>query len=318
MMRRFSRWLILGVTGISPLLIGAEGGGCSGPPMGGTGGTGGGNPRPTPCVSSLACGAGEYCTTEQGACNRPPGCGPNDVCPDVCYGVCRGRCTPQDATPVGACKRFLGYKRDGQACTPLGGCSCRGADCDNLYPDAESCAAAIRACFDSCKEQDANVHEYLAANRSCTTDADCTTVTLSCLSGGFCGSHYANDSIDRAQLQRLEGQLNQCVNGDPNRGCVTCLALPPPPACVSGVCQSSSPDPNPDPPPPTYDCDLSTVLCDALEPVCPAGSTPSVKGGCYGPCVPIEQCKCSPDVPTACPEDYVCWRFAGRCGPYVN
>ena len=43
----------------------------------------------TPCASSAQCAGGEYCTTEDGVCNRPPGCGPSDICPAVCYGVCR-------------------------------------------------------------------------------------------------------------------------------------------------------------------------------------------------------------------------------------
>lgn len=52
-------------------------------------------PAPAPaahrCASSDACKKGEYCTTEDGACDRPPGCGPNDTCPSVCYGVCKKR-----------------------------------------------------------------------------------------------------------------------------------------------------------------------------------------------------------------------------------
>ena len=49
--------------------------------------------RPPPsqsgaCASSQQCPQGQYCTTEDGACGRPPGCGPNDICPMVCYGKC--------------------------------------------------------------------------------------------------------------------------------------------------------------------------------------------------------------------------------------
>jgi hypothetical protein len=42
----------------------------------------------TPCASSSQCGASTHCSTEDGVCNRPPGCGPGDICPDICYGTC--------------------------------------------------------------------------------------------------------------------------------------------------------------------------------------------------------------------------------------
>lgn len=40
------------------------------------------------CASSSQCPTGSHCTTEDGVCNRPPGCKPGDICPDLCYGVC--------------------------------------------------------------------------------------------------------------------------------------------------------------------------------------------------------------------------------------
>lgn len=48
-------------------------------------------PPPTeakPCASSDECPKGQHCSVEDGDCNRPPGCGPEDICPEVCYGVC--------------------------------------------------------------------------------------------------------------------------------------------------------------------------------------------------------------------------------------
>lgn len=41
-----------------------------------------------PCASSAECAASQYCTTEDGVCNRPPGCRPGEICPAVCYGTC--------------------------------------------------------------------------------------------------------------------------------------------------------------------------------------------------------------------------------------
>ncbi len=43
---------------------------------------------PTACVSSESCSSGSHCTTEDGACLSPPGCGAGKVCPAVCYGWC--------------------------------------------------------------------------------------------------------------------------------------------------------------------------------------------------------------------------------------
>jgi hypothetical protein len=40
-------------------------------------------------------------------------------------------------------------------------------------------------------------------------------------------------------------------------------------------------------------CDQTKVLCKIATPVCQAGSTPSVDGSCYGPCVPIGMCACA-------------------------
>jgi hypothetical protein len=39
------------------------------------------------CYSSDDCGAGQYCTTEDGVCNSP--CRPNQICIQVCTGTCR-------------------------------------------------------------------------------------------------------------------------------------------------------------------------------------------------------------------------------------
>lgn len=48
-------------------------------------------PSGTPCASTQQCDPGEYCTVEDGVCNRPPGCGPGKVCITLCYGTCETR-----------------------------------------------------------------------------------------------------------------------------------------------------------------------------------------------------------------------------------
>lgn len=45
--------------------------------------------KPAVCRSSAECPARARCTTEDGVCNRPPGCNPGDICPAVCYGTCK-------------------------------------------------------------------------------------------------------------------------------------------------------------------------------------------------------------------------------------
>jgi hypothetical protein len=134
---------------------------------------------------------------------------------------------------------FLGYKWDGKACTPLGGCGCQGANCDALHRDEASCLAAQRGCTPTptpCEKEKAAIADLLAQNQRCTTDKECTTVSVPCQPGGFCGSHYVNQSLDKLTLEKLSRELNQCVNNDPNRSCAVCAAVPPPAACVAGRC----------------------------------------------------------------------------------
>ena len=124
----------------------------SGGAGGGGGGTGGGGGAP--CASSGSCEKGEVCTTEDGVCNAPPGCGAGLACPAVCYGNCRpandgpacgtgrcaagmvccndscGICTPPNGgctkqicvPPAGACARDADCRLEADYCT---GCDCR-------------------------------------------------------------------------------------------------------------------------------------------------------------------------------------------------
>ncbi|MBK7584211.1 MAG: hypothetical protein IPI67_28920 [Myxococcales bacterium] len=43
-----------------------------------------------------------------------------------------------------------------------------------------------------------------------------------------------------------------------------------------------------------FDCDADKVFCNALPPLCEGGMTPSVNGGCWGPCVPVSECASIP------------------------
>lgn len=65
-------------------------------------------------------------------------------------------------------------------------------------------------------------------------------------------------------------------------------------------------------------CDPREVLCRLAPPTCPAGQVPSVAGTCWGPCVPVDECRCA--VAAACPEPtkYTCQVGRGRCAPLGN
>ena len=86
-----------------------------------------------------------------------------------------------------------------------------------------------------------------------------------------------------------------------------CTRERPCPAVCYGTCEPRAA---------VYDCDLSGVVCEMMEPECQPGYTVSAKGSCYGPCVRVDLCKCSPDVPTACPDGYFCWADRGHCWPF--
>jgi hypothetical protein len=72
-----------------------------------------------PCLSTSDCRVG-HCTTEDGACNRPPGCGPNDICPAVCYGVCALPVTTPCGTATCSAGEFC-CNASCNTCAPLGG-----------------------------------------------------------------------------------------------------------------------------------------------------------------------------------------------------
>lgn len=110
-----SRWTITCPDQQDAAMGGAAGAG------GGSGGTGGGASDAgggggAPCISTTSCGKDEVCTTEDGVCKAPPGCGPGVGCPAVCYGNCR------PASAGGACMRDDDCQLASDYCT---GCDCR-------------------------------------------------------------------------------------------------------------------------------------------------------------------------------------------------
>jgi hypothetical protein len=141
----------------------------------GAGGSGAGGAGGAPCASTSSCAPGEVCTTEDGDCKAPPGCGPGLACPAVCYGNCRpakeegpvcgatrcaagmvccnpscGICTP----PNGACTQQICNPPSGGACKSDADCRleadyCTGCDCRALAPTQKlpPCSGPGVACF---------------------------------------------------------------------------------------------------------------------------------------------------------------------------
>ncbi|HMJ12411.1 MAG TPA: hypothetical protein VK524_13395 [Polyangiaceae bacterium] len=74
-----------------------------------------------PCASSSQCPASMHCTTEDGVCNRPPGCRPGDICPTVCYGTCRFTPAPVTCGSAVCGKGEFCCNASCSTCAPRGG-----------------------------------------------------------------------------------------------------------------------------------------------------------------------------------------------------
>jgi hypothetical protein len=105
-------------------------------------------PKAAACASSAECPAGSRCSTEQGACDRPPGCGPEDICPQVCYGTCGP--APAAQGPKGGCQSAADCRTFSDYCT---GCDCRALGVDD--PDPVCDGPGVRCVADPCMNRQA-------------------------------------------------------------------------------------------------------------------------------------------------------------------
>jgi hypothetical protein len=100
-----------------------------------------------------------------------------------------------------------------------------------------------RHCLDGgaagCLDEEQALVDYVKANRSCLFAEDCVVRHGLCASQpDFCdGSFYMNVRTDEAWWRALASRLRTC-NSDAGLPCVSCDALPPPPACIDGICQT--------------------------------------------------------------------------------
>jgi hypothetical protein len=124
------------------------------------------------CNSKNPCDAGEECCCgmcmpgngcDLALCAPPPQCGKvmceyNEVCCDAVCGVCADSlgscpdiycpldCAPQDAYGEGPCAAYFGVKWDGKKCVGVGGCSCVGSACGELFESIEACEQVHAGC----------------------------------------------------------------------------------------------------------------------------------------------------------------------------
>jgi len=237
---------------LTPLLAGAKGGcsdngpisiggdsnkagaasaGASGPGVGtaGESSTGGSAGGQGVACGRVTCGSGQTCCNAScGVCAAPG---------QVCDQRACDPCTPQDATADGSCRAFLGWKRTATSCEPLSGCSCSGAACDELFQSQEECTQSLQDCGGSCNGPKQAVLDYVAAHKTCRTDADCKIAYVSCVPGVDCtGANYVNTAVDQKVLDVLGSTVTQCAG----EACPVCPAIPSPAACVEGTCQPQS------------------------------------------------------------------------------
>lgn len=97
-----------------------------------------------PCASTAECGEGRICSTETGACDRPPGCGPEDICAAVCYGTCVDR----PAAATGSCQTDADCRAFSDYCT---GCDCRALA--KGAPDPTCAGPGVRCLVDPCLDK---------------------------------------------------------------------------------------------------------------------------------------------------------------------
>jgi hypothetical protein len=86
----------------------------------------------------------------------------------------------------------------------------------------------------SCTTIDADVKAFIAANKSCTTAADCVMVSADCWpQQEDCCVIYLNASHDPAAWSALMTTYKACMDAG---SCGCCAAIPHDPACNAGTC----------------------------------------------------------------------------------
>lgn len=109
-------------------------------------------------------------------------------------------CDPMDARGEGFCEMYFGITWDGSQCVGLGGCSCTGADCNELYQDMASCESdhALCGAAPSCDAMDARGEGFCEMYMGVVWDGSgCVGISGCSCDGTDCGDLY--DSLTDCQ-----------------------------------------------------------------------------------------------------------------------
>jgi hypothetical protein len=194
------------------------------------------------CVpgTGMICGGRRCASLAESCCNASCGIcsAPGESC---AMNRCSDACAPMDAQGSGDCGTVLGYKWNGEACVSVCGCSCAGGDCGRLSPTLERCNSAHTDCKDpGCGSEQRALLDFINANRSCQSAADCRSETVGCgITESDCtGAVYLNTRADFSAFGTLRDRYRACVGDHPN--CGSCARLDPPPSCINGRCARQS------------------------------------------------------------------------------
>jgi hypothetical protein len=139
-------------------------------------------------------------------------------------------CAAMDARvdPDPVCKRFLeAYAWDGTQCQRIP-CGCQGSECGALFPSADACDHAYRACY----------AEH-GVSRACAVHADCVIQSRSCCQSCAPVDDPGQILMATAATAPTLGDAGICV-GDPQGGCDPCAPYEYSSvysACVAGECR---------------------------------------------------------------------------------
>ena len=168
-----------------------------------------------------------------------------------------------------------------------------------------------------CSDEERALRDFIAANKSCSTDADCQTLYAGCgvTEDGCTGAVYVNQLTEGPGFAAVNSAYQQCVNGEPS--CAVCDRVSLSPACIAGSCQRSGV-------PGVCDLPFEAGSCLAYMPVfahVDGACVEQIYGGCEGndnrfrtieECMAV--CEQRPG-PNPCPSGRVEQEICLDCGP---
>jgi hypothetical protein len=148
----------------------------------------------------------------------------------------------------------------------------------------------------TCDNVDSELAQFVASNKSCSVDSDCTSVSAPCTPViDFCdGAVYLSNEYAGPEWEYLTARWSDC---HPGLDCAVCRAVAPPPGCIAGLCG-----------PRQFGSECSQDQCVGQfsgHPACMQGMCGSCCSSCFS-----EWCQCQQD--PGCIEMMAC-AFATGC-----